>query len=302
MSKWIFIAITVFVIIKTFKKKSYRRNYSLGLKLAEDAESLIKQKKYKEAENLVSKQSLNDITQVVDHLALCFKEKVLTEWNTSTNSDLAKLTLGVFYLHLAWISRSHKLAKDVSKKKAEDFFDYLDLSYDTFDTISENSFYSPELNSRKIRLYMSYGNNETAGEYFNEVSKNQSNFIWPFIHYAELIQPKWGSDIKDLEDFYENLPENFLIQSIVETKLILDSMIMDENYFSKYNINIKSFAKEKVLAIDADLNAENTDSIHKYILYNYMILLSDEIGDNTIKSKYKKLKDGNYTLYPHGLV
>jgi len=151
-------------------------------------------------------------------------------------------------------------------------------------------------------LYMSYGNNETAGEYFKEISKNQPNFIWPFIHYAELIQPKWGSDIKDLEGFYENLPDNFLIQSIVETKLILDSMIMDENYFSKYSTDIKGFAKEKVLAIDAKLNTENTDSIHKYILYNYMILLSDEIGDNTIKSKYKKLKDGNYTLYPHGLV
>ena len=134
---------------------------------------------------------------------------------------------------------------------------------------------------------MSYGNNETAGEYFKEISKNQPNFIWPFIHYAELIQPKWGSDIKDLEGFYENLPDNFLIQSIVETKLILDSMIMDENYFSKYSADIKGFAKEKVLAIDAELNTENTDSIHKYILYNYLYFFADALENKKLSKRYE---------------
>jgi len=300
---WIVI-ILIIIGLRFFlrKKKTYRRDYSLGLKVAEESQRLVKSKNYNKVEEIVKSQNLNDTTQIIDHLALSLKENELLEWNKLNESDLSKLVLGVFYLHLAWIARSHKLAKNVSSKKAEDFYDYLQLSEITFESISKNSIHKPELESRKIRLYMSLGDDSLASEYFYNISKNHPDFIWPFIHYSELIQPKWGGDIETLENFYENLPDNFLINSIVELKLILDSTIMSDNYFKKYNDNINDFARKKVTKIDAELTSDNTNSIHKYILYNYMESVSENLKLKDLRKKYQKLMDNNYTIYPYGLL
>ncbi|MBO9703484.1 MAG: hypothetical protein J7604_24970 [Sporocytophaga sp.] len=298
------IIISIIIGLRYFfkKKKGYRRQYSLGLIAAEEVQKLIKNKAYSEAEKKIQNQSLNDITQIIDHLSLSLNEDELLKWDESENSDISKLTLGVFYLHLAWITRSHKLAKDVSQKDAEGFYDYLDLCEKTFESISADSFYRPELESRNIRLYMSLGDNSIASYFFDTVTKKHPDFIWPYIHYAELIQPKWGGAIEDLERFYESLPDNFLIRSIVELKLILDSNIMSDNYFVKYNNNINEFARQKVIKIDAELNLNSVSSIHKYILYNYMVAISEDLKLNDLSKKYQKLVDGKYTIYPYGLV
>lgn len=300
---WIVI-ILIIIGLRYFlkKKKTYRRDYSLGLKVAEEVQNLVKNKSYDKIEEIVKNQNINDITQIIDHLALSLKENELLNWNELKKSDLSKLTLGVFYLHLAWIARSHKLAKNVSSKKAEDFYDYLQLCELTFESISTNSLYEPELESRKIRLYMSLGDDSIASEYFHNISKKHPDFIWPFIHYSELVQPKWGGNIETLEKFYENLPDNFLIHSIVELKLILDSTIMNDNYFKKYNNNINDFAQKKVIRIDAELNSGNINSIHKYILYNYMESVTENVKLKDLRKKYQKLMDNNYTIYPYGLL
>ncbi|WP_028980431.1 hypothetical protein [Sporocytophaga myxococcoides] len=298
------IIISIIIGIRYFfkKKKGYRRQYSLGLKVAEEVQRLIKNKDYSEAGKKIQSQNLNDITQIIDHLSLSLNEDELLKWDESEDSDISKITLGVFYLHLAWITRSHKLAKDVSQKDAEGFFDYLDICEKTFESVSADSFYKPELDSRNIRLYMSLGDNSKASDFFKTVTKNHPDFIWPYIHYSELIQPKWGGAIEDLDKFYESLPDNLLIHSIVELKLILDSIIMNDNYFIKYNDNISEFAREKVIKIDKELNSNNVSSIHKYILYNYMAAISENLKLNDLSKKYQKLVDGKYTIYPYGLL
>lgn len=298
------IIISISLVIRYFfkKKKGDRREYSLGLKAAQEVQVLIKNKDYNAAEKKVENQKLNDITQIIDHLSLSLKEDELLKWEELKKNDLSKLTLGVFYLHLAWITRSHKLAKNISQKQTQGFYDYLQLCETFFESISTDSFYGPEVMSRKIRLYMSLGNDFLATQYFNKLSENQPSFIWPYIHYSELIQPKWGGTIKDLEDFYQNLPSDFLIHSIVELKLILDSTIMSDNYFRKYCKDINEFAREKVLKIDSQFNFNQVNSIHKYILFNYMAVLSQDLGIRDLKEKYEKLMDNNYTIYPYGLL
>jgi len=284
------------------KRKGYRREYSLGLKSAEEIQSLIKAKDFKEAESLAQKQDLNDITQIVDHLALSLNEELLLEWEASEKSDFSKLVLGVYYLHFAWITRGHSFADEVSDDDAKGFFDYLQLCSETFNSIPEDSFYKPELTSREIRLGMSLGNNELAHSCFQDVSEKHPDFIWPYIQYSEFIQPKWGGDIAGIEKFYESLPDDFLIKSIVELKLILDGRIMNDYYFKKYNENVNEFECETILKIDKEFDLQTVDSVHKYVLYNYMVSVAVELNLNELKKKYKSLRDSNFTLYPHGVL
>lgn len=300
---WLLLIVILYLVLKNiFKKTKGRRDYSLGFDVAIEAASLVKEKDYDRLEAMIRSQEINDVTQIIDHLALLLNEQELEAWKLAKESDISKLSLGVFYLHLAWIRRSHKLANNVTTKRKADYFTFLSLCQEQFDAISIESYYSPELYSRLIRLYMSMGDNITATEYFKKVRQSHPDFIWPYLHYAEMVQPKWGGYIEDLESFYESLPDNYLIHSIVELKLILDSFIMKDNYFSKYNRNLKEFAKEKLKHIDDKLCPENTDTIHKYVLYNYLEEVAKDVKQGSIRKKYKKLKNGYNTLYPHGLL
>lgn len=298
------VIISVVIVTRNSLKKQqeYRRDYSLGLRAAKEVQKLIKKKRYLEAEEKVKEQSLNDVTQIIDHLSLSLKKNELLSWNESRESDLSKLTLGVFYLHMAWITRGHQRAKNVSNEQFEGFFEYLNLCKEMFETISIKSFYNPEVESRRIRLYMSLEDYSLATECFTSLSKNYPDFIWPFIHYCELIQPKWGGEIENVEKLYESLPDDFLIRSIVELKLINDSIVMNDNYFRKYNDDIYEYARERVINIDAEYNTNEVNSIHRYILFNYMEGVSDDAGVKKLKKKYEKLMDGNFTIYPYGLL
>ena len=299
---WVIIGIVILLWFVLKKKKGNQRDYSLGLKIAEDIQAFIKNKTYSEAEALIEKADVNDITQVVDHLALSLKEEDIVAWKKSSNSDFSKISLGVFYIHLAWISRSHQLAKDVSESSAESFHKYLLLCDGEFSELSESSIFQSEMYSRMIRLQMSLNDTSLATDYFTQVTEASPDLIWPYIHYAEMIQPKWGAELQELEVFYESLPANFLIKSIVELKLILDSIGCDDNYFKKYNGNIKAFAAEKIKLIDTESQNADLSSIHRYILFNYMWALSDSIGNKPLLKKYAKLVGGNFTIYPFGLA
>ena len=239
---------------------------------------------------------------MIDHLALSIKGKKLKAWQETENTDFSKLTLGVFYLNQAWIVRGNNLSDEVSDDKTVSFNNYLHLSKSIFSLISENSVYEAELYSRKIRLHMGLNDNETGYSYFKKVSQKYPDLIGAFIHYSELIQPKWGGSIDEVVNFKEGLPDNFLIKSIIELKLIMDAIVINDNYFVKYNEDLNDFAIEKILKIDKELLTNDLTSIHKYILYNYMEAISNNTNRRDLRTKYLKLVDGNYTIYPYGLI
>lgn len=299
---WAVIIGIVGYLIYQKKKRGNRRDYSLGLKAAQEIRQSVRNKDYTKAENQFSTQDLNDTSQIVDHLALSMKEEELKAWGVSENSDISALCLGVFYLHMAWIERSHKLAKNVSGESADAFSHYLTLCERTFDEISVDSQWKPELESRLIRLYMSTGDMDLAMESFHRVNQQHPDFIWPYLHYAELIQPKWGGTIENVMAFYDSLPDDFLIHSLVELKLINDAIVIEENYFSKYTHDITDFASQKTDEIDNALNSIRLQSIHKYILYNYLEALTFQTGNERLRKKYTKLKGDHETIYPYGLM
>ncbi len=299
---WAVIIGIVGYLIYQKKKRRNRRDYSLGLKAAQEIQQSVRNKDYTKAENQFSTQDLNDASQIVDHLALYMKEEELKAWRVSENNDLSALCLGVFYLHMAWIKRSHKLAKNVSGESVDAFFHYLTLCEQTFDEISVDSEWKPELESRLIRLHMSTGDMDLAMESFYRVNQEHPDFIWPYLHYAELIQPKWGGTIENVMAFYDNLRDDFLIHSLVELKLINDAIVIEENYFSKYTHDITDFASQKTDEIDNALNSIKLQSVHKYILYNYMEALTFQTDNERLLKKYTKLKGDHETIYPYGLV
>ncbi|AGC78494.1 hypothetical protein LX97_02818 [Nonlabens dokdonensis] len=303
----VLIVLVVFFILLVFRaiknrKDNKRRDYSLGMSAAVNTALLIKEKKYEHAEELVRKQTLNDRSQIIDHVALYIEEDDLKHWELVTESNLSRLCLGTFYLHMAWISRTHKLAKNVSNKKAMDFFSYLELCEESYLKIQEKSHYKAELCSRSIRLYMSLSSKDTATDYFNEVTTNHPNLLWPYLHYAEMIQPKWYGSTEEVIDFYTKLPNDFLIKATTTLKLILDAVIIGENYFKKMDNNLKNFAENQINTIDQEVTRQPIDSIHRYILYNYMEAIASHYNLKDMSSKYRKLKNSHDTIYPYGLI
>lgn len=284
------------------KNKTFKKDYHFGLPSAIQAGKALQAKKYDEVNQILASAELNDRSQIVDHLALSSDEKELQAWMEASNNDESKLILGTYYLHQAWVARSHAYAENVSEANANRFFELLQQSQFMFERMDDSETYEAEQWSRRIRLNMSQEEPEFARDLFESVSQKYPTLVWPYIHYAELIQPKWVGSVEEVEAFYAQLPSDFLIHSIIELKLLVDGLQMGENYFSKQNEDLMALAGQRLVEIDAAINSQRLDSVHKYILFGYMERLSDSVGNPALREKYLKRIQTNFALYPYGLM
>lgn len=307
MIEAIIICAIIFTVIYLIKviftgNKNNGPIYSLGLQEAETIRELIDSKQYSEAERQIKNLSSDNLTQTVDHIALSMEEPVFLEWQSLTKEkDIAALFKGVFYNHEAWKARTHGYAKDVSQKGIEGFFYYQEKATSCLESISEGFQLIGEVYSRMIRVSLGNGNDDAVESYFNKATAINPEMIWPYIHYSEAIQPKWGGSLEAIDRLMNNLPDRVLTQQIVELKLRLDSFIASENYFSGSMHELKEITKTRLVAIDESIKKNPPKSIHRYILHNYMMSLSGEVNKFTLKKHYKTLMNGYYTLYPFGV-
>ena len=258
-------------------------------------------KNYTKAENAIQQLNPDDFTATLDAIGLKVATDSLKKWEeNTTNPELVQLGLGVHYLHKAWIARSHEYASNVSQKKAENFYDLLAIAEDYFSLISKESPYAMEKYSRMIRLTMSQdGYTSEATTYFDLAAENNKDFFYPYIHLAEVLQPKWGGNQQLITDFINTLPDHFLIKNTVKLKLLLDSYICSENYFE----GDLEYTTHKILyEIDSKIDKEQINSIHKYMLYNYMKELASMLNKKKLVNKYKKASKNYPTLYPYGVI
>lgn len=277
-------------------------DYSFGVSEAKNARDLLKQEKYDELEKLILSLKPEILTLTIDYLTLTNETPVFSTWlEKSKSKDVAKLCLGVHYLHKAWISRSHAAGDDVSEEKANEFFEYQELSLEQLSSIHDNLKLYEEINSRSIRLAMGMENYDLIPEYFvNAISKDNS-MLWPYLHYCEAIEPKWGGELEMISDLLKNLPKISIIQYVVELKLVLDSLKMDENYFGGTMEELNKKAKTLITKIDTEIELRPINSINKYIVYGYIYLIANYIENKELEKKYVELLNGNYTLYPFGI-
>jgi hypothetical protein len=296
------ICIICYLLWKKLKHKLIKVDYSFGLEEPKKARELLNAEKYEELENLVFSLNTDILTVTIDYLALTVNTEKFTNWEAkAVKKDLPLLSFGVHYLHKAWIARSHATANNVSEDQANLFFEYQELSWEKLTAVNENSPYFFECCTRLIRLSTGLSLQEEAQKFFEKCASINSTVLWPYIHYCECIEPKWIGENDKILSFPKNLPEVKIIQQVVNLKITLDSLTMEENYFGGSLHELNNYAKEIIVKVDNEINGAPITSPNKYIVYGYIYLIANHIGDSSIQNKYDKLINGYYTLYPFGI-
>lgn len=289
-------------VVYAYFRTRLKADYSFGLKQAQQAYRLLKQGKYHEAEQIIVSCSPDDLTQVVDHIALSLKTPALQKWlHQSGNTNVCNLCMGVHYLHLAWKARTHALAADVSDDAAMSFIAYLQQSLETLQKVEGAAKLVGEKHSRLIRVYMGLDDMDEATAHFNEAIKLNPVATWPYIHYAEMIQPKWGGSVEQVQQLLKQLPANALIQQIVQLKLVWDAIKMEEVFFGRTPEEQQQQAMLMLKHTDTELEKKKPESVHRFVLYGYMVCLAGHLGQTALEKEYATLVGDNLALYPFGL-
>ncbi|WP_408030580.1 hypothetical protein [Tenacibaculum xiamenense] len=288
---------------QTINKGLSKSDYSFGLKEAKTIKNEVLAGNYAKADEMIKTLSSDNLSQTMDCLALNIEGEILKKWyNQSNNSESSTLAIGVYHSHKGWKIRGYAYSNDVDKDDAMGFIDYQEKSKELLNKITKNKSLVAEAKARLIRVYMSLDEYEKASLNFQKCIQLDPNNVWAYIHQSESIQPKWGGSQKDLNEFLKNMSKNKLIQQIITLKLTVDSFISDENLFDDGEENIKQKARKTIREIDKEIEANSINSIHKYLVFGYMVSISHELGDNHLLNKYYSKMDENYPLYPFGII
>lgn len=297
--------LTIFLsgIFSLKKRNRAKVDYSFGLKTVRKVKELIEHKQCLKAETLLIGMNSEERTIAIDYVGITLGERILLHWlQKCGGSDISKLCLGVYYLHKAWMLRTHAYARDVTHEGASGFLSYLEKSLDTLTEIDENSSLAGELHSRLIRLFMSLEEWESVDEYFQKAIALDNKMIWPYIHYCEAIEPKWGGSIDKISTFMQQVPPGTTIEMAIELKLVLDSLTASENYFGGSMEQLLLKASATLESTDKTISQKPLVSIHRYIIYNYLMALAAVLSHQEIQQKYEKKVGLFYTLYPFGII
>jgi hypothetical protein len=293
---------TVLYILKS-NRQAHKVDYSFGLKEARTARQLLSRKQYDQLEKLLRSLPPDTLTQTLDHLALSSDEQDIADWlSKGADKTAAHLLYGIYFGHQAWIARSHKPAEDVSEDAADRFYTCLDKSQKHLLVVGDQSYLSAEAYSRLIRIYMGEGEPGKVDAYFKRAIAKDNVMLWPYIHYAEAIQPKWGGTVEQVKAFYNSLPDVPLIRQVIKLKLIWDSYTAGENYMADTRAELDHIAALTITEIDREISENPSTSVHRYIVYNYLMVLADELNDNVIKKDNRSRMKEYYTLYPFGII
>lgn len=301
------LAVKIFFLrrfIKSLFAPNPANDFTFGNKDLLQISKAITKSDFTNAEQRLRQLDSDNLSQAVDHIVLCCTEKQLKKFYDSGNGRAAaSLLLGARDLYMAWKLRGHKAASELKDKQFAGFVEHLKLSGPKLQEACATGWTSAEANSRLIRVHMSLGYADAAEDCFKAAVKADPTHLWAYLHYAECIQPKWGGSIEQVQQFMQTLPDHYLIRTAVRLKLMYDSYMSSENYFNLGDSadEVNKFVEDMMRAVDAELTAGPPASVHRYILYGYMYVLTG-IACKEFEKKYKKLLNGNYTLYPFGIL
>lgn len=278
------------------------QDYSFGQKEAILIKREVKKGNYRVAHTRLNALSSDDLRHTLDCLAFNLKEEVLLKWyNDTDQSMLATLTMGIFHGHKGWIIRGHSRGEDVSHEDAMNFIEHERKSALLLHEVEKPKNLAIEAYARLIKVYMSISQPAEASMYFRKCIELDPHNLWAYIHRAESIQPKWGGSNEAVVDLLNNLPDRRLIQQIVKMKFAREVTL-------PYGINLvddKLTPEEEVKGllrqIDQELKERPEKSIHRFMLYAYIAVNGEEVGDLDLAKKYASKMEDNYPLYPFGM-
>jgi tetratricopeptide (TPR) repeat protein len=278
-------------------------DYSFGDANLQKIKSKLEEREYTSAEFLIHQLDADELRQAIDHVTLNGIGKTILDWKeTLPDSQLADLFLGVYYIHQASLNRGDLPLDALSPKQAELFFEYSDEAKDLLEKIDSGHEFKAEAYAQLLRVAGTTGDFESADFYFDQCLALSPNHLWAHIEYAENIQPKWGGNLEGIEKFINGLTDDPLVNQTVYLKMVWDSVLANENLFGGTMEDLKQQAKALLFEIDAEVNNHPPASIQKYVLYNYMTVVSEEFGIRALNQKYNKMMGENFTLYPFGIM
>lgn len=278
-------------------------DYSFGEANLQKIKSKLEEQEFTSAEFLIYELDPDELRQVIDHVTLNGVGKTILDWKEALpNSQLANLFLGVFYIHQASLNRGNSPLDALPPEQKKLFFEYSDKAKDLLEKVDSDDELKTEAYAQLLRIAGTTGDFESANVYFDKCLKLNPNHLWAHIEYAENIQPKWGGNLEIIEKFIDDLTDDPLVNQTVYLKMVWDSVLANENLFGGTMQDLKQQAKALLFEIDAEVNNHPPSSIQKYVLYNYMTVVSEEFGIRALNQKYNKMMDGNFTLYPFGIM
>lgn len=299
------IIIIVFLVMQKSNKTKYFGkivDYSFGLSAAKAVRKHLLDQDFEMAEVILEKMSANDLTQTLDYIGLVIEKPLLMRWlKNNHNKDFPYLALGVYFIHEAWKIRSHAVAKEVADEQREGFLEFQKKALKAFLSMDKNSLLMPEVNARLIRVYMGLGEQTALRECFFSAIESNPDLVWAYLHYCEAIEPKWGGNEILIQEMMDLLPDNLLIKQIIELKIINDSIVFNANFFGGSFELLIQRAHHALVRIDKEISKKEPRSIHRYVLYGYMMTIAEALKNKEAQKKYMN-KVGNYlALYPFGI-
>ena len=295
-------SLSYYLLKKRNQKKTIKFDYSFDIIEIKNARNLLINQQFDELNKLLIVLETEILSATLDDLGINVPTENFLAWKqSSTQSELPTLGLAIHYLHQAWIVRTHEFSNNINEKKADQFFELQNLSLEEFKKINENSKYNGEIKSRLIRLNMGLGNFEHLKDYFNSAVNSGNYTLWPYLHYCEAIEPKWGGELTEIQSFLKELNQNIPFKYCVELKLILDSYKVNENYFEGSIEDLKIIAIEKIKEVDNYLMNSPSKSLSRYVYYGYIYLIAEFTNQKSLSKKYHQLIGNKLALYPFGI-
>lgn len=278
-------------------------DYSFGQESIQAIQRQILREEYETVTSICIKKPSDWFTQTVDALALNLPETYLQKWLIeATEKEFPTLVLGAHYAHKAWVVRGYSYARDVKEEDALGFDDYQNKAIELLTTVQKEKIVVVDAAARLIRIYMGKSDKEQVEYYFSKCQELDKNHLWSYIHYSEAIQPKWLGSLEEVETFMGELPQRTLIAQIITLKMMNDSFIAGQNYVEKETSSLKETASRLVHRIDRAVRQKAPSTVQKHVLYNYLALLAEQVGNQTLLERYFLKMHDNYTLYPSGII
>jgi len=278
-------------------------DYSFGNDVIKRSKELLEKGEFEKAKDEFFLMNSDLLTQAIDCICLNGEEETLLKWQTfNPDLELPKLFLGAFYLHQAWISRGYQKGYELNDSQVLGFVEYLGEAERYLSKIKSSPSIILEAKSRLIRVYMGQSKYEKAEEAFEYCFDQNPEHTWSYLHLIELIQPKWGGSTALVKSYLDRFSPNSLQYRISSLKLIWDSFTWENNVFGGSMIELNDFAFETAKGIHEEIKVKPPKSIHKFVLFNYMEVIFQELGYQDLAKHYEKLRANYLTLYPYGIV
>ncbi|MFK7971120.1 MAG: hypothetical protein AB8F95_12170 [Bacteroidia bacterium] len=300
----LFIVLVAYFAIRWRRKadKSWT-DYGFGLKETEHILKLLQKQDYESAEKGLLSLETNKLSHALVHIPLSLKEDDLKHWlANSVHDDLPNLFLGAYHQHRAWMERSHGTGGELNDEQVKGFrkhqiiaFNYLHEVSDTFPKILGEAYV------KLVAIHRGHSEFEEAMAYFEMAKELIPDNVMLYVEKAETIQPKWGGSVELTSRFMDELPDSKLIRQVIETKLIVEGHDWNTNYLGGSLAELHQQAKKTLYQIDKDVTLNPPTSVHRFMLYGYMILLAQMVENKRLVAKYDKLIGRNLPLHPFGV-